>query len=137
MGQFDEGFSLELSPLLSFDGRSIDAVLKCQINQMEKLHPVLVDTASQVAPRQRTRIDVPQVSQSRLQERFRWPADQVLLVGLGMVPTPSATDTAALIPGLTNAPGRADMMIFLENRGPVTSNNSAAGTEPRNYHGRY
>ena len=32
--QFDEGMSLEISPLVSLDGRAIDAVLKVNIDQL-------------------------------------------------------------------------------------------------------
>jgi hypothetical protein len=39
----DEGFSLEFSPLLSIDRQSIDAILKCQIDQLEKMVPVMLD----------------------------------------------------------------------------------------------
>jgi len=84
LGQFDEGFSLELSPLLSLDGQTIDAVLKCHIDQLEKLVPVMIDVPSQVASRQRVKVDVPQITHCRLHERFRWPTGQILVVGLGV-----------------------------------------------------
>ena len=41
--QFEEGFSLEFSPLLSVDGKTIDAVIKCHVDQVEKLMPVMID----------------------------------------------------------------------------------------------
>ena len=37
MAQLEEGFSLEFSPLLSVDGKTIDAVIKCNVDQVEKL----------------------------------------------------------------------------------------------------
>src|SRR5262249_5926888 len=77
---FDEGFSLELNPLLSLDGKTVDAIIKCNIDQLEKLVPVTLEVSTQVASRQRTRIEVPQASHCRLHERFRWPTDQVLVV---------------------------------------------------------
>ena len=89
-GQIDEGFSLEFSPLLSLDGRLIDATIKCDIDQVEKLFPVTVDVPTAAAPRQRAQIELPQIARCRFHERFRWPADQVLLVSLGMVPMPAA-----------------------------------------------
>ena len=39
------------------------------------------------------KIEVPQVAQFRFHERFRWPVDQVLLVGMGMVPLPVPVDS--------------------------------------------
>lgn len=116
---FDEGFALELNPLLSLDGRTVDAVLKCQIDQLEKLVPVMLDAPSPLQPRQRLKIDVPQATHFRLQERFRWPADQVLVVGLGLValPTPQEPNTLMANLPLLATPARADMLLFVENRG--------------------
>ena len=60
--QIDEGFSLEFNPLLSLDSHSIDAVLKCHVDQVEKMVPVMLDVPTAAAPRQRTKIEVPQMS---------------------------------------------------------------------------
>ncbi len=84
-GQIDEGFSLEFQPLLTSDRRSVDAMIKCQIDQVEKLVPVMLEVPTQASPRQRAKIEVPQVSDFRFGERFRWPVDQVLILGMGMV----------------------------------------------------
>ena len=86
--QFDEGFKLEFSPLLSLDSKVVDAVLRCEVDQIEKMIPVMIDVPTTVAPRQRTKIEVPQPIASRLHERFRWPTDQVLLISLGVGPAP-------------------------------------------------
>ena len=43
MGQIQEGYSLQISPLLSQDEQTIDAVVKCYIDQVEKLVPVTVE----------------------------------------------------------------------------------------------
>lgn len=121
-GRVDEGFAIEFSPLLSRDKRSIDCVLKCHIDQLEELRPVVLEIPTALQPRQRTKIEVPQISQCRVQERFRWPVDQVLLVGLGVVPAPSHVDNTSLLPGLTGSgPSRADMLIFIESRGSHTN----------------
>ena len=45
-GQMQEGFTLQLSPLMSLDGNTIDAVIKCEVDQIEKLVPVNVDIPS-------------------------------------------------------------------------------------------
>lgn len=143
MGQFDEGFSLELNPLLAIDGRTVDAVIKCNIDQLEKLVPVMLEVPTPTAPRQRTKVDVPQVTQFRLHERFRWPVDQVLVVGLGVVATPVPAEPnqfLASIP-LMNAPPRADLLVFVENKGKLLpSAMPATATVPRDlgkYRGRY
>lgn len=119
--QFDEGFSLELSPLLSLDSRTIDAVIKCQIDQLERLVPVMLEVPSPVSARQRTKIDVPQVTHCRLNERFQWPIDQVLVVGLGVVATPVPVEPNPLLHLIpfTDSPARADLLVFVESKGQV------------------
>jgi hypothetical protein len=150
-GQFEEGFSMEFDPLLSIDGKTVDAVLKCNIDDLEKLVAVNIDVPSPAAPRQRAKIEVPQVSHCRMHERFRWPVDQVLLVGLGVVAEPTPTDPNPVlknVPGL-NAPQRSDLMVFVESKGqvatgtpPITPTAPATGLPPdrnamRNTRGRY
>jgi hypothetical protein len=146
-GQVDEGFNLDFSPLLSFDRRLIDATIKCEIDQVEKMIPVMIDVPTRASPRQRTKIESPQVTHYRFHERFRWPIDQVLLVGMGMVALPIPVDGAPLVPGVSlpigNTPARADMLVFVECKGQAgTAANTphAAGApqrEAKNYRGRY
>jgi hypothetical protein len=144
--QIDEGFLLEFMPLLSLDRRVVDATLKCDIDQVEKLVPVLLDVPTTASPRQRTQIDVPQISRCRFHERFRWPVDQVLLVNLGMVAMPIAQENPSLIAGLplptiNNSPTRADVLVFLDGRGDMTTvprtNVRSSEREAHTYHGRY
>jgi hypothetical protein len=140
-GQIDEGFSLEFSPLLSRDQRLIDAAIKCNIDQVEKLIPVMLDVSTPIAQRQRTQVDVAQLAQFRMHERFRWPADQVLLVDAGVVPTVVPSDPGLLqlaIP-IAGSP-RANLLIFLEGKGrlgqaPTTG--AATARTPDAYRGRY
>jgi hypothetical protein len=66
MGQMQEGYTLQFSPLISVDGNVIDAVIKCQIDQIEKLLPVAVDIPSMAGGTQRVQIQVPQVVSWRL-----------------------------------------------------------------------
>ena len=93
-GQVDEGFNLDFSPLLSADRRMIDATIKCDVDQIEKMIPVMLDVPTQTSPRQRAKIEVPQITHYRFHERFRWPIEQVLVVGMGMVPLPLPIDGA-------------------------------------------
>jgi hypothetical protein len=147
LGQVDEGFALDFSPLLSVDRRMIDATIKCEIDQIEKMIPVMIDMATPSAPRQRTKIESPQMSHYRFHERFRWPVDQVLLVGLGMVALPIPIDGAPLVQGLPlpigNSPARADLLIFVECKGATVSASNPSNTtrpplrETKNYRGRY
>ncbi len=120
LGQVDEGFTLDFSPLLSADRRMIDATIRCNIDQVEKMVPVVLDVPTAASPRQRTQIEVPQMTHFRFHERFRWPVDQVLLIEMGMVALPVPVDAKArtLVGGiplpLPKTPPRADLLVFVE-----------------------
>ena len=60
------------------------------------------------------------MSQVRFHERFRWPVDQVLLIGMGMVAPPVPVDNNVLggLP-LPPAPPRADLLVIVESRAQV------------------
>ena len=140
----DEGFSLEFTPLLSVDGRMIDAIIKCEIDQVEKMISVPLDLPSAVAPRQRTKIEVPQMSHFGFHERFRWPVEQVLLIGFGMVALPVPSEGQPLIAGLPlplpSSPPRADVLVFVESNGKSNQPNVASQPgrpEAATYRGRY
>ncbi len=132
-GAVDEGFLLEFSPLLTSDRQLIDGVIKCNIDQVEKMIPVELEAPTATAPRQRTPVEVPQVTHFRFHERFRWPVGQVLLVGMGVVPLPVPVDAKAtqLVPGISlplpKSPPRAELLILIEAKGPVAS---VAGRAP-------
>jgi hypothetical protein len=142
----DEGFSLEFCPLLSVDGHLIDATIKCSVDQVEKMIPVVLDVPTTVAPRQRTQIEVPQIVHFRFHERFRWPVDKTLLVAMGMIAPPVSVDSKALVPGLpipavSSGPPRAELLVFIESKGkaavaPVVPQ-AAQATEATTYQGRY
>lgn len=140
-GQIDEGFSLELNPLLTNDQRMVDAILKVNVDQVEKLVPVMIDVPTAVAPRQRAKVEVPQLSQCRVHERFHWPVERVMLVGLGVVPTPLDTDPnplQKLNPLAT--PQRADLLVFIESKGTQPIDPAAArvgSRETDRFRGRY
>ena len=130
-GQIDEGFSLEFQPLLTTDRRSVDAMIKCQIDQVEKLVPVMLEVPTQTSPRQRAKVEVPQVSNFRFGERFRWPIDQVLILGMGMVALPVPVDSTPTVAGLPlplpSSPPRADLLVIIESKGPLAETPGAAG----------
>ncbi len=130
-GSVDEGFAIEFSPLLSTDKQLIDAVIKCNIDQVEKMISIELEAPTATAPRQRTPIEVPQTTHFRFHERFRWPVGQALLVGMGIVPLPVPVDAKAmqLVPGiplpLPKSPPRAELLVLIEVKGssaPLTAN---------------
>lgn len=124
MGQIEEGFNLQISPLFSLDARSVDLFIKCQVDQVEKLVPVMVDVPAFGGQWQRSQVQVPQVVSWRLNEKFRWPTDQVLLLSCGVVasPVPDAKATGTTLTNWWSTPAsRADALLFIECVGPVTA----------------
>lgn len=120
--QLQEGFSLQISPLLSQDERTIDAVLKCSIDQVERLVSVAVDLPGLNGQMQRAEIQVPQVVSWRLHERFRWPTSHILLLSCGVVASPGPERPTMLgIPNpFARSGGRADALLFVEARGKAS-----------------
>jgi hypothetical protein len=118
-GHIDEGYSLTISPLLSLDGKNVEAAIECQVDQVEKLLPVSLDIPIGKQS-QRATVQVPQVVSWRLNERFRWPADQVLLLSCGVVANPAGAVGGPLAPLLSPIGGptsRADALLLIEHRG--------------------
>jgi len=136
--QIEEGFSMEVSPLLTPDDKMIDAVLKCRVDQIEKFVKVDIDVPAPGAQRQAVDIQIPQMVSWRLHERFRWPSDQVLLISCGVVARPqSGISNAPQLPSLPSflpsSPPRADGLMFVEFNGDAktgagTPNSSAQRT---------
>ena len=143
LAQIDEGFSIEFSPLLSLDGKMIDASIKCHIDMVERLVPVVIDVPTPTSPRQRVQIEVPQVSHFRFHERFRWPENEVLVLGLGVVPIPAPAEGQGLLGGLPlKLPGqsasRGELIVMVESRGKQGQPAAPAPTATRpTYQGRY
>jgi hypothetical protein len=122
MTQIEEGFSLQLSPLLSLDQHTVDCVIKCEVDQIEKLVPVVIDVPSPTATRQRVQIQIAQMASWRLHERFRWPIDQVLVISCGVGATPGPEQPTMLgVPNpFATSPPRADALLFIESKGKVS-----------------
>jgi len=142
MGKVEEGYSLQISPLVSADSSTIDCVIKCHVDQVERLVPVQIPFPSvNGSARQNVQIQVPQMASYRMHERFRWPTDLVLVVSAGVGPTPGPKKPNPLgikIPFTDTVP-RADAVLFIEYKGKASQNllgNTVSPTQP-NYNGRY
>ena len=59
----DEGYLLQVSPLFSTDGRSVDVDIRCRVRQVERLVPVMVESPRGTTGPTRLQIQVPQMSQ--------------------------------------------------------------------------
>jgi len=116
--QLQEGARFEMQPLVALDSLTVEAIIKVQLDQVERMIPVPIDVPTPAAPRQKQNIEVPQLISCRLHEKFRWPTDQVLLISLGMVATPTQSDANPLRDVLNlPANARADALVFIDPRG--------------------
>jgi len=134
MAKIDEGFSMQISPLWSPDGRVVDAVIKCHIDQVERLVPVTVDLPTFTGQLQRMQVQVPQMVSWRLHERFRWPTDKILLLSCGVVATPDSKTTGLVgLPNLfsTTSGKRADALLFIESKGRASQALITAPSAPQ------
>lgn len=134
-GSVQEGYRLQLSPLLSTDGRVLDCMIKADIDQVDKLNSVDLELPLPNNQIHRARIDVPQVVSWRLHERFRWPSDMVLLLSCGVVASPERSQSTIpmlnmnMLTGTTA--GRADALMFIEFRGRASGNLNATPGRPQ------
>jgi hypothetical protein len=142
--RIQEGYTLQVSPLLSQDERTIEAVLKCNIDQVEKLVSVSIDLPGLNGQVQRADIQVPQLVSWRLHERFRWPTSHILLLSCGVVasPGPERPTTLGIPNPFARGGGRADALLFVESRGKaskalVTGQTTTAGGQIVNPGARY
>ena len=144
-GQLEEGATMEFSPLLSLDQSSADAVIKLRIHQVEKMAKVKLDIPTAVTGNQRMQVEVPQMTMANIHERFRWPADHVLLLSMGVVPPPTrdtGSSLTSMIPGMSQAP-RADGLMMIEVRGTSIPSATPGGApvstalQPGSFSGRY
>jgi hypothetical protein len=108
----DEGLAIDVQPLVSADGSIVEAVVRCRIDQIERM--ATVSLASPVN-QQRVQVEVPQVAAVRVGERFRWPATQTLIIGLGLVPWPVPAQNDSTVSLLTDVK-RCDVIIVVEPR---------------------
>ncbi len=138
-GEIKEGYQLQISPLLSLDESEVDLVVKCNIDQVERLVNVNLDLPLSNGQVYTGQVNVPQVVSWRLHERFRWPSDQVLLLSCGVVAAPDGTNNSSLLGVGGNVLGlgrilpnsnRADALLMIEYRGDASDgvpSNPAAG----------
>ena len=120
--RIEEGYTMDVSPLGMLDPRWTEVVIKCQIDQLEKLQTVTIPVPTVNGQMQNLATSVPQVVSWRLHERFRWPKDQVLLLSCGVIATPmggqgGSTGLLNLGPLVGQQRGRADALLFVEFKG--------------------
>jgi hypothetical protein len=129
--EIKEGFRLQISPLLSLDNKTADIMVKCDIDQVERLTPVRIEVPVSNVQTQPAQIEVPQFVSWRLSERMLWPTDHVLLMSCGVVTAPgtpmdnSLTGNPPSILGLNRilpaSSQRADALLWLEYKGSYST----------------
>jgi hypothetical protein len=130
MATLMEGYALSLSSLAAADGRSLDIVVKCDIDQIERLIDVPLDIPTPLGGAQRVTIQVPQLVSWRLHERFRWPTDHILLLSCGVVAAPGVEKpTIPLLGGFMQNP-RADALLFIDPLQPTQQQQPLATLPP-------
>jgi len=138
----EEGFSLRIDNLLTKDQQEVDAVIKCDVDQLEGLTMVSLEprTAAAGLPNQ---IQIPQMSSWQIHERFRWPVNEVLIVSRGVVATPGRANgqRGGIADLVSAAPPRADALLVLESQAETPSSARRRAEEIRTgslkYRGRY
>ena len=119
----NEGYRLALSCLTSLDNRTIEAIIDCDVDQVEKLTPVKVDLPAPGGALTQLDLNVPQLVSWRLNERIRWPGDQVLLLSCGIVASPESKQALPqgafnMLTRFRSASKRTNALLFIEFRGP-------------------
>jgi hypothetical protein len=113
--QIEEGVTLRLSPLLTFEGDTLDAAIDLSSATVKSLHRTRVIAPREIGPTEMT-IDVPEVAESRLNQTVKgWPVGQTLLISAGIQPGILQGKGGFLnlrIPG--TVPTGTEMLVFLD-----------------------
>ncbi len=114
--QLEEGVTLRISPLLTFDGDALDAAIELNTNDVRSLHRTRVIAPREIGPSELA-IDVPEASETRLTRTVKgWPLGQTLLISAGIQPGILQDDKNGFlnlrIPG--TVPTSTEVLIFLE-----------------------
>ena len=81
-----EGVVLKFSPLLTYEGDTLEAAVEMSTNLVRKLHPVKVLAPREVGPAELA-VDVPEASETRLNQPIKnWPLGQTLIISAGIQP---------------------------------------------------
>lgn len=110
----DDGFSFEFMPLLGVDGVTLDAQIKFQVNHVDRFLPMSIVPAG-ASGRSTEKIEVPMIGQFRFRERYRWNAENALLVSPGLTPPLTSSGEGSGM-SLFNSTHRVETLILVEVR---------------------
>lgn len=123
----EEGVVLRLSPLLSYEGDTLDAALELKANTIRSLHKTAVIAPREIGPSEMS-IDVPEASETRLNQTITgWPLGHTLLISAGIHPGILQSKTGFLnlrIPG--TVPTSTELLAFID----VETSSGPAAAKP-------
>lgn len=111
--KLEESVILKLSPLLTFEGDSVDASIDLAVNTVRMFHRTKVVAPREQGPPEMS-IDVPEVSMTRLDQTVKnWPLGQTLLITGGI--HPGILDKKGGWLGTPfGAPTSSEVLVFLD-----------------------
>ena len=113
--ELEEGVVLRISPLLSYDGDTVEAAMLLTTNNVRAFHQTRILAPREVGPGE-ARIDVPEVSETRLNQTVKdWPVGQTLLISAGIQPGILQSKGGLFnmrIPG--TVPGGTEVLVFID-----------------------
>ncbi len=111
--KIDESIILKLSPLLTFEGDSVDASIDLSVNTVRMFHRTKVIAPREQGPPEMS-IDVPEVSMTHLDQTVKsWPLGQTLLITGGI--NPGILDKKGGWLGTPiGAPTSTEVLVFLD-----------------------
>ncbi len=113
--ELEEGVTLRLSPLLSYEGDTLDAGIMLTTNNVRTSHPTRVLSPREVGPGE-SKIDVPEVSETQLNQTIKgWHVGETLLISAGIQPGILQAKGGFLnmkIPG--TIPTSTELLVFLD-----------------------
>jgi hypothetical protein len=128
--QLKEGATLRFSPLLSYEGDTLDAAIEFRATTVKRLVRTRVLARQQVGPADVT-IDVPEVVETRLNRTIDgWPLGQTVLVTAGIMPAILQSKAGFMnlrVPG--TVPTDTEMLMFIDVEPARKSTRSDKGTE--------
>ncbi len=111
----EEGVTLKLSPLLSYEADTLDAAIDLAGTTVKSLHRTRVIAPREIGPTELS-IDVPEVTSSRLNQTVKgWPIGQTLLISAGIHPGILQNKGGFMnlgLPGTT--PRGTELLVFLD-----------------------
>lgn len=133
--RLEEGITLKLSPLLSFEGDAVDAKIDLTVNMVRTLHRTkVIAPRGEIGPVE-TSLDVPDATETHLEQTVRnWRLGQSLIISCGIHPGILEKKGGLFnlpIPGMS--PSATEVLVFLD----IETVERARTARGRSRRGRY